>query len=89
VLSWDCTGTAAHTAVLRCNHQTTPGGAKHLIDFTNYDGSYSGAGPGQRMWRILPTLTGWRLEFRDPGDRAATYAGTFGTLHAAQREAAR
>jgi hypothetical protein len=68
---------------------TTPGGAKHLIDFTNYDGSYSGAGRGQRMWRILPTLTGWRLEFRDPGDRAATYAGTFGTLHAAKREAAR
>lgn len=59
-----------------------------MIDFHNYDGTYSGLGAGARMWRITSTLTGWRLEFRDPGDETATGAGVHRTLAAAQKEAA-
>lgn len=58
-----------------------------MIEFHNYDGTYSGLGAHARMWRITPSLTGWRLEFRDPGDKDATYAGTHRTLVAAQKEA--
>jgi hypothetical protein len=60
-----------------------------LIPFSDYRGTYSGIGPDQRMWRITRISTGWRLEFRDPGDVAATYAGTFSTVLEAQNEASR
>lgn len=72
---------------------TTNGGrnestrSHYLIEFTHRDGSYTGVGPGERQWHISTSLTGWRLEFRDPGDAVATYAGTHGSLAAAQREA--
>lgn len=42
-----------------------------------------------RRWRIWAVTGGWRMEFRDPGDQKPTYAWTFGTLSAAQDEAAR
>jgi hypothetical protein len=48
-----------------------------------------GIGDRGRRWMVSRCLTGWRLEFRDVGDRTATYAGTFGTLEAAMAEAAR
>jgi hypothetical protein len=60
-----------------------------MIQFQNYDGTYSGQGPDKRMWRITPTFTGWHLEFRDPGDMTATNAGRHSTLAAAQKEADR
>ncbi len=60
-----------------------------VIDFSNHDGTYVGTGPAGRRWRITTVFTGWRLEFRDPGDMTGTYAGTHATLSAAQREAAR
>jgi hypothetical protein len=60
-----------------------------MIQFDYYDGTYSGLGRSARMWRITPTLTGWHLEFRDPGDTAATNAGRHYTLVAAQKEADR
>lgn len=60
-----------------------------VIDFSNREGTYSGTGPNGRRWRITTTFTGWRLEFRDPGDMTGTYAGTYATLAAAQAEAAR
>jgi hypothetical protein len=60
------------------------------IEFRNDEhGTYSGVSEGDRQWRILPIVTGWRLEFRDPGDQEATYAGSHRTLHAARSEAAR
>jgi hypothetical protein len=60
-----------------------------MIDFHKYDGTYSGLGLHARIWRITPTLTGWRLEFRDPGDKAPTNAGVHRRLAVAQREAFR
>jgi hypothetical protein len=60
-----------------------------MIEFQNDDNTYSGVGSNGRRWRIRPAFTGWRLEFRDPHDRASTYAGTHPTLRAAQAEASR
>lgn len=60
-----------------------------LVKFNNYEGTYSGLGADSRMWRITASPTGWRLEFRDAGDKHSTYAGTHTTLGAAQREASR
>ena len=59
------------------------------IDFSDYQGTHSGRGENNRMWRITACYTGWRLEFRDPGDVTATYAGTHATLAAAKNEADR
>jgi hypothetical protein len=60
-----------------------------VITFVNFHETYSGTGNGGRTWVITPHLTGWRLEFRDPGDAEATYAGTHPTVRAAQTEACR
>jgi hypothetical protein len=60
-----------------------------VIRFVNFDETHSGTGRGDRRWVIRPHLTGWRLEFRDPGDVTATYAGTHNTLKAAKAEACR
>ena len=60
-----------------------------MIDFQYDKGSYSGTGRHGRLWRMCPTVTGWRLEFTDPGDGEPTYAGTFTTLHVAKAEADR
>jgi hypothetical protein len=60
-----------------------------MVQFNYYGGTYSGQGQGARMWRISPTLTGWHLEFRDPGDAAPTNAGRHGTLAGAQNAANR
>jgi hypothetical protein len=57
------------------------------IEFADRSGSYVGTDRGGRSWRISATSTGWRLDFRDPGDEAPTYAGTHASLWAAQREA--
>ncbi|CAN5666766.1 hypothetical protein BH10ACT10_BH10ACT10_21780 [soil metagenome] len=57
------------------------------IEFAARGGSYVGTGRGGRAWRISATSTGWRLDFRDPGDESPTYAGTHASLWAAQREA--
>jgi hypothetical protein len=59
------------------------------IEFRNDQGTYSGIGTRGRRWRITPTFTGWRLEFWDPGDKRATYAGTHRTVALAQSEASR
>lgn len=64
-------------------------GVSPMIEFHNYDGTYSGVDADARMWRISPNFMGWELEFRDPGDRHATIVGTHRTLVEAQREAAR
>ena len=65
----------------------TPSGAEGQIEFVHRRGAYVGTGKRDRAWRITSTFTGWRLEFRDPGDAAPTYAGTHASLEAAQREA--
>ena len=73
--------------------QQHPGASGHvdepLVAFTNYAGTYTGVGPDQREWRISPTLSGWRLEYRDPDDAAWSYSGTHRTLEAAQSGAGR
>jgi hypothetical protein len=52
------------------------------------DGSgYRGTGLNGRCWRIQRAVTGWRLEFRDPGDDEPTYAGMFGSAERAMQEA--
>ncbi len=66
--------------------QEAPGGAA-WIEFSDRGGNYVGTGHGGRAWRISATSTGWRLDFRDPGDESSTYAGTHPSLWAAQREA--
>jgi len=58
------------------------------VVFTGVRGTLSGTGYAGRRWQVLPVRTGWRLEFRDPGDGIATYAGTYATAAAAQRAAA-
>jgi len=58
------------------------------VVFTEVRGTLSGTGHTGRRWQVLPVRTGWRLEFRDPGDGIATYAGTYATPAAAQRAAA-
>lgn len=65
-----------------------PGGSTP-VQFTDTHGSYSGDGLHGREWHITRALTGWRLEFRDPGDTEPTYAGTHPTLALAQVEASR
>jgi hypothetical protein len=60
-----------------------------MIEFHEQQGTYSGVGTHGRTWCISRTSTGWRLEFRDPGDLAATYAGTHVSVAAAQNEASR
>ena len=57
--------------------------------FRDDGGTYSCTDSGDRRWRISEVYTGWRLEFRDPGDMTATFAGTHRSLGAAQAEAAR
>ena len=59
------------------------------LAFQECDGAMVGVGTGGRRWRVFQTLTGWRLEFQDAGDEAATYAGTHGSLQSAMDEAAR
>jgi hypothetical protein len=58
-----------------------------LLAFTNSHGTYNAIDKLNRVWRISPTLTGWRLEFRDAGDPGWTYASTHDTLRAAQKAA--
>jgi hypothetical protein len=59
------------------------------IVFEEHAGSHAGTRGDGREWRITAAFTGWRLEFRDAGDVAATYAGTHPTLEAAMAEADR
>lgn len=59
------------------------------IDFVENKGTYTGTGDGGRQWRITRTYTGWRMEFRDQGDTAPTYAGVHPSVEAAQSEASR
>jgi hypothetical protein len=59
------------------------------IIFREEGGAHTGTGRRGRRWRITSCYAGWRLEFRDPGDQADTYAGTHGTLEAAMVEAGR
>lgn len=68
---------------------TDADGRKAAIDFHCHDGTYSGTGRNARQWRITACFTGWRLEFRDPGDATSTYAGTHASLAAARTEADR
>jgi hypothetical protein len=60
-----------------------------LVEFVEKSGVHSGVDPGGRTWTITRVFTGWRLEFRDTGDAAATYAGIHASLSAAQHEANR
>jgi hypothetical protein len=59
------------------------------IHFQDHEGTYTGRGSSHRQWRITTCPTGWRLEFRDPGDLVSTYAGTHASLSAAKTEASR
>lgn len=53
------------------------------LAFVSSDEGYVANGYDGRRWRIRPVMTGWRLEFADPGDEQPTYAGTHGTLQRA------
>ncbi len=58
-----------------------------MIEFTFHKGTYTGTGQAGRQWRITRAVVGWHMEFNDPGDVSATYAGTYATIFAAQTEA--
>jgi hypothetical protein len=60
-----------------------------VVQFVEDEGVYTGASPSGRCWRISRVFTGWRLEFRDYGDTAATFAGVHHSVGAAQAEAGR
>ena len=70
-----------------CGPEGRSGG--EVIEFSFHEGTYTGVGRDGRRWRITRAVVGWRLEFRDPGDRASTYAGTHASVFAAQTEAGR
>ena len=53
------------------------------VVFQEQDGVINGIGVWGRRWRIVKTVSGWRLEFSDVGDMAATYAGTHPSLQSA------
>jgi hypothetical protein len=57
------------------------------IDFRENGGRYVGSDSSGRRWRITRSVTGWRLEFIDPGDAGPTNAGLHATVAAAQAEA--
>ena len=57
------------------------------IDFRESAGVFTGTGDVGRRWRITRALTGWRLEFIDPGDAAPTNAGVHVSVAAAEAEA--
>ena len=59
------------------------------IQFVEHQGTFIGTSQGGRLSRISRALTGWRLAFRDGGDRTATYTGVHRSVTAAQAEAAR
>lgn len=65
------------------------GGVAMSVVFQEYDGALVGIGERGRRWRVVETVTGWRLEFRDAGDVEATYAGTHRSLESAMNEAAK
>lgn len=73
---------------LRTTVARTCGKGRHVsIDFQETTGVFRGSGSSGREWRISRALTGWRLEFTDPGDLVATFAGVHSTLSAAKAEA--
>jgi hypothetical protein len=53
------------------------------------DGTMTGEGFGGRHWRVSRVLTGWQLEFTDPGDLFPTNAGISRTRDGAIAEAHR
>jgi hypothetical protein len=59
------------------------------VVFKEIAGEHVGIGPRGRRWRVVRSVSGWRLEFRDAGDTEYTYAGTHGTLEQALAEAER
>ena len=59
------------------------------LDFQQDGRGYTACSESGREWHIAEERTGWRLEFRDPGDRTATNAGVHRTVEAAMAEASR
>ena len=57
------------------------------IEFLEVEGVYAGVGTSGRQWRITRAVTGWRLDFTDPGDTAPTNAGLHVSVAAARIEA--
>lgn len=57
------------------------------VMFEEGDGDLVGVDDHGRSWRVVQTIAGWRLEFRDAGDTAATYAGTHRSMDSAMHEA--
>jgi hypothetical protein len=64
-------------------------GADAPLDFELDAGVYTACSESGREWRIAEERTGWRLEFRDPGDLVATNAGVHRSAQAAMTEASR
>jgi hypothetical protein len=59
------------------------------MDFSeDATGTRTATGPRGRTWRIYHVMSGWRLEFHDPGDLTQTRAGLHRSVEAAMAEAA-
>ena len=58
------------------------------LAFAPSNEGYVADGYDGRRWHIRAVMTGWCLEFSDPGDEQLTYAGTHGTLERAIQAAA-
>ncbi len=72
---------------LRGSRAGAPALANDPLAFTEKADGYWGTGSQGRCWHISKVVTGWRLDFRDPGDAASTYAGIHATVDLAKREA--
>jgi len=66
-----------------------PWESKMSVVFQSYDGTVVGIGEHGRRWLVTQTPSGWRLEYRDAGDPAATYVSTHPTLETAMEAAGR
>jgi hypothetical protein len=59
------------------------------VVFSECGGVVVGIGARGRRWMARPEGRRWRLEYRDAGQPAATYVGTYGSLTAAKQRACR
>jgi hypothetical protein len=64
------------------------GGDVEWILFVEGSAGYWASCLDHRQWRIEKVITGWRLEFWDPGDVESTFAGIHASVENAKREAA-
>jgi hypothetical protein len=73
-------------SVRRTGQVPRQGGPAKEVTFVEDEHGHWATDGDHRRWHIVQVITGWRLEFSDPGDDEPTFAGIHGSLQAAMRE---